>query len=486
MNFQKIKIFALIVAAILSLSFAVFAQTAAEKILVGIGEKTITVEEFINRAELTPRPSYAKGNSNAVKNIVLNSLIAEKLIALDKENNTELNNDRKYLNFIKGRKEQKMREILYRETAYDKASVDSSEVIKELEKNSVSYTIEYFTVPTEETAKEIKQKIGLRGASFEKIYYEYTGDKNIPEKEITRNNIGIDELEKILYGERKIRKYEILGPIKVNDRFLFVKIINWKKENTLSASEYARRFNKTSGDLRKAEADKIYAAFIKKTMKGKKIEFNDKIFFKLAEILAPFYVGGDKGGGWKNFSDEAETANPSGLPEPENIKGETFYTIDGEKITVEDFLNEIEKHPLVFRKSGFAEKEFPALFRLSVADMVRDKFLTDIAYERKLDQRSEVKRETEMWKDAVISLYESGKFSSGSNSSQISSALSAYIVELNKKYKNRIKPDYNEFEKIRLTDVDLFAVEKGAPFPAVVPPFPKLTKKQNIDDYKTK
>ena len=54
-----------------------------ETILARIGDKTISVNEFIRRAEHTVRPPYCRGGHNLQKKIVLNSLIAEKLFTLE-------------------------------------------------------------------------------------------------------------------------------------------------------------------------------------------------------------------------------------------------------------------------------------------------------------------------------------------------------------------------------------------------------------------
>ncbi|MBN1466415.1 hypothetical protein JXA02_11675, partial [candidate division KSB1 bacterium] len=58
-------------------------EEPSEKILVEIGDKTISVAEFIRRAEYTVRPPYCRGVHNLDKKIILNSLIAEKLMSLE-------------------------------------------------------------------------------------------------------------------------------------------------------------------------------------------------------------------------------------------------------------------------------------------------------------------------------------------------------------------------------------------------------------------
>lgn len=54
-----------------------------ETILAKVGDKTISVNEFIRRAEYTPRPAYCRGENYIHRKIILNSLVAEKLLALE-------------------------------------------------------------------------------------------------------------------------------------------------------------------------------------------------------------------------------------------------------------------------------------------------------------------------------------------------------------------------------------------------------------------
>jgi hypothetical protein len=57
-------------------------EQSAEKIIARIGDKTISMDEFVSRAEMTIRPEYCRGEKDIHKRIILNSLIAEKLLAL--------------------------------------------------------------------------------------------------------------------------------------------------------------------------------------------------------------------------------------------------------------------------------------------------------------------------------------------------------------------------------------------------------------------
>ena len=54
-------------------------------LLTTIGDREITVNDFIKRCEYVPRPNYCKNNNYVHKKIALNSLIAEKLLAIEYE-----------------------------------------------------------------------------------------------------------------------------------------------------------------------------------------------------------------------------------------------------------------------------------------------------------------------------------------------------------------------------------------------------------------
>ena len=56
-----------------------------EVILARVGEKLITIQDFIRRSEYTIRPDYCRQDNYIHKKIVLNSLIAEKLTSLEFE-----------------------------------------------------------------------------------------------------------------------------------------------------------------------------------------------------------------------------------------------------------------------------------------------------------------------------------------------------------------------------------------------------------------
>ena len=83
------------------------------EILAKIGDRLITHQDYLNRAEYTLRPDYCRGNQYIHKKIILNNLIAEKLLAIESEAVNKQIKPENLNAFLKGRKEQAMRQLLY-------------------------------------------------------------------------------------------------------------------------------------------------------------------------------------------------------------------------------------------------------------------------------------------------------------------------------------------------------------------------------------
>ena len=83
------------------------------RVLARIGGKTIFVDEFIRRAEYTIRPSYCKGDGGFDKKIILNSLLAEKILAIEAGKGNELIRSESFQRMLQGLQEQLMRNVMY-------------------------------------------------------------------------------------------------------------------------------------------------------------------------------------------------------------------------------------------------------------------------------------------------------------------------------------------------------------------------------------
>jgi len=139
------------------------------KVLARIGDKKITVNEFIKRSEYTIRPSYCRDNSPVHKKIVLNSLIGEKLLAIESGESNELAKNPDFQAYLEGRKEQAMRQVQFYDEFYRKVTLTQENIESEFKKAGRIYDISYFTIKDKRIADLIVDGVHVA------VYHHSTG-----------------------------------------------------------------------------------------------------------------------------------------------------------------------------------------------------------------------------------------------------------------------------------------------------------------------
>ncbi len=464
-----------------------------EEILVRIGNKTISKNEFISRAELTLRPSYCKGDNYIHRKIVLNSLVAEKLLALELGENSELAQNERFQDYVRGRKEQAMRQYLFSKDFYKKVELDSGDLKNEYRFANRTYQIEYTSVTDTEKVKIIKDH-WKRGSIDRDLFPQSTASHTISRKEIKWDDPEPEVIHEALFRE-PLYQNQIIGPLKFdNNSFLLIKICSWTDRLLISDQDVQKKMFRIERRLKERYAAEAYKNFVLKLMKGRRVEFNGKIFTKLLNLLQPLYVGLQQNNtnlfnndlGQQKSQEKMISSVRSGL---ERIGDLSFLTIDKDVWTVRDFEKELNVHPLVFgeriNKGNFAEQ-----FKLAVINLIQDKYVTGEAYKNGYEKVNVVRRTVTMWRDYLLASYQKNQYLQSINQAKkyssdylsvIKNDLNPYIETLQKKYNNDIEIDLSLFEKLKLTRVDLLAIEKNMPFPVLVPDFPLVTTNHKLD-----
>lgn len=466
--------------------------TTKETMLARVADKTISVNEFIRRAEYTIRPAYCRGDNYIHRKIVLNSLIAEKLLALEAGEDNELTRNHEFQQYLLGRKEQAMRQILFYEVAEKPVKLDTSEVNRLYKVAGRLYNVAYLNCPNKEVAGEIYRQLSAGKVTFEQMAKDLTGKDKVPQREIRFDSPEPDIINKTLY-DKSIKKGQLIGPLQVApDSYVILRVNGWKTFVAMSDEQQANRLKLVKDKLTERKALANYEKFIGKIMGDKQLRFKPKIFEKMVNILGPEYFKTEKEKKemfnkkfWNKDNDMMVRENS--LEQLAAIAKETFFTIEGQIWTVKQFMNHLQRHPLVFRRKKFPKNQFARHFRQAVADMIRDYYLTQVAYERGYDKRPEVKRNVNMWKDNLLALYQKKKYLDqqdlkGKKGLEIiKEVLDPYVAQLREKYQQQIEINTDAFEKIQLMRIDLFAIQPNQAFPVVVPSFPQLTTHNMLD-----
>ncbi len=95
-----------------------------------------------------------------------------------------------------------------------------------------------------------------------------------------------------------------------------------------------------------------------------------------------------------------------------------------------------------------------------------------------------------MWRDQALALWQQREYLRSKNCPYnfnknymkvIADYLNPYIDSLQTKYSDRIGVNIDVFDKVELTRIDMFVVEKNVPYPVAVPSFPLLTTDNKLD-----
>ncbi len=460
-----------------------------DQILVKIGDRVITRDEFIRRAEYTIRPNYCKMNNYIHRKIILNSLIAEKLLSLEAGTDNKLAENEEFQKYIKGRKEQAMRQYFYSDRAYNKVILDTNAVKNSYRVAGRTYDIQFLRLPDEKTALTVYHLYTKEQIPFSKIAAEVLPDSLIPSRQISFNSDLNDEMFKMLFSS-PLKKDQMLNPVKIDDgSYLVMRVKGWEDERVLNESAIRTRTQNVTEKLHTVQANAVYTQLVADIIKGKSIEFTEETFRNMVEIIGPRYL--------KNLKDKKDAFNQqfwgetneveldSSLDERINdLRDKPFFNLDGETWTVTDFEDMVKSHPLVFRKRQISKQEFPEQFKLAVVDLIRDHFINQEAYKAGYDKNTYVKNYTNMWYDATMSDYQRDQYLlkqgyHGDFKTEYMSAIKQYlnplVDSLQVKYSGEIEINTDLFEHTTLTRIDLFVMQSGVPYPIVSPGFPVLT-----------
>lgn len=453
-----------------------------EDILVRLDDKVITKEDFLKRTELAVRPAPLMK-----KEIALNNLILEKMLAVEAEKNEPIIDRPAFDAYIKGIQEQEMREMLFEKHAVDKVSVTDEEIEHRFNMSMRDYRVAYYSINNEKTALTIKQNIKDNPEQAAAIFDEL-GDGKPPVREVKWKDPDPRVVHEALYAN-PINLNAVIGPIKTDaDTYIIMKILAWKDQPFISPEDAQVRKKEVKDRLTLTKAQVKWDEYVGKLMHGKGINFNEDTFNRMMRFYATLFSEKDQEKKEilvNNFFKNPEEMKASDDPD-ENVvsKDAPFFEIDGKVWTVRDFVTAIASHPLVYRNKNIQRSQFPNQFKYAVADLVRDQYLDREAYKESLDKSERVRDTVNMWKDANIAYYYRNKIVKNAiQSGQIAATdklarrafWESYVDSLYHKYQNNLQINHPEFDKIKLTGMGLAAYRPNHPYPMASPAFPQYT-----------
>jgi hypothetical protein len=473
-----------------------------EEVIAVVGDRIITTDEFIRRAEYTIRPPYCKTNSSLEKKIILNSIIAEKLFAFEAGSDNPLAQSKAFRAFVRGRKEQIMRQVLYHEVIKGKAKPEAAEFEKRYKLAGRSYRLAYLAFDRLGAELADQRRRESSGSDFfDGLYREWGGLGAPPEKVVSWKSRENPIMHSALFTE-PLQVGQVVGPFRVErDQYIMVKVLGLDDQPALTDLSVRWRSQAVTEELEQEKGGAVWDQHVWELMKGKRMEFQKGALDQMVGLMKPVYLPegmNREHGPTLNFPDQGDISSPSidsvmaAMGKDAEFADRPFFTFDGKTWTVAGFFGALASHPLVFRKRKIGENEFAEQFKLAVADLMRDQIVNQEAYDRGIDQLPHVKAHTDMWSDALLAEYEitsilrskGAVFDEGEEYAKrvgcVHRYLNSHTDSLFKKYSTKIKIHIPNFEKIKLTRIDMFVLNQNAPYLDAVPAFPLITTRNSL------
>ena len=471
---------------------SVQAPVPEELILARVGSSILTIQDFIRRSEYTIRPVYCRQKNYIHKKIILNSLIAEKLTALEFEKEAQATQkDKNREGFLLGRREQAMRQMFFAEEFHSKTSVVDDEIRPAYELAGRTVNIEFLNLPDLEMATKIRDLV-LGGVPLDSVHINlWSGPP--PSREITWFDREPEKVHQALFA-KDIKKGQLLGPIKTDSNtYLIMSIKGWKDRVSITETEQTQLWDDVKERVSENKARGAYLNWVKDLMGGKEMKLNPRVFNVYADRAADHYLKADstkQNAMSRAIWNEPETLDKLDLitnlvPVEDLGPNSTILEYGGRAWTVNDLNEELRTRPFVFRKRKMNREEFPAQLRFAIADLFRDKEITEHCYRVGYDDHWSVNRYVEMWNHASSSRkYAERKRSNNGqivNQEDWLNFMNPIVDSLQVVYSDQIEINMDAFEAVELTSTDMVVTQRGVPFPVMVPSFPIITTDNRID-----
>ena len=459
-----------IISLLVTFSFMFSSGNNSDEVLVKIGEKKISVSDFLKRAEYSPRPLYCRGNTSLDKRIILNSLIGEKLFSMD----IDLEQVPKEVNrYLEGRKKQKMREVLFK-----KISVDNNMKIEDFSHwfnlYQIEYDISYLSIFDNQKINDITHEIN-NGKDLHDIYYKYSNTDNTPTQiGVNIFNINNKSIREKLF-EMQFNVGDIIGPFPADDNItMFIQIDRVGKKVNLNPNSQSQKYDEVQSIIINHIAESLYQNYVEELMNEMSFTLNPDIYFDFVELIQNQYSEIDK----KRKDDKYEIL-------ASNIQLDAILlTLNGQEYSISDIMDWIDTHPLVFRNGYYKEISYSNQVKFALADLIRDNELDSRAIELKLDEDPSVISEYEMWYDNYCALQLRDTILGEDlqlNSMNVDKDLNEFFILLAQKYSNQIIIDIDLLDSISISSIDMITYNKTGPYKFVVPLFPIITNYHQFD-----
>ena len=362
-----------------------------------VGDKAITVRDFIERYELTVwRGKEKKTQVDKNKLEFLYSMIAEKLLAF-KGLELGLDKDPEIQRAIQQTEKLLVLDALYKQEIKNKVSVSEREILEALPKYNTEVELHYIIAETKEKADSLWNLL-KGGEDFDSLMVKL-GQKNNSEK--LRWGEIYEPIEKIVYDYLSVG--EVYQPVQVDSLWYIIKLAGKSSKFGLSPDEIESAKSQVRKIIQERKEKQRFIEFVNEFGKGKILKVD-------AHLLKLLYREINNIVEKKKYVRKAENVSVyplavlrddfldiksrlAGFLDQYFLKGDSFnrtldYVID--QLSFKGFVLHSDRQSVSGVLNGLLKT------------IINEEFLAFEGYRRGLDKSPEVLKDMEMWRDAYL------------------------------------------------------------------------------------
>ena len=454
-----------------------------DKIIAQIGDKKISVREFLTSYEFGP--AYPKKIKNSKKHF-LDYMINEKLLALkgyslgydDSIRVTEL------LDEIKG---DLSTEEMFNDDILKNIKVTTNELDKAAAEKQINFKIKWLYSPAEDSLSFFISKL-KKGIAFDSLFVLQLSDSVFTDErsmEIDKFKLKNRNPELSMIVD-SMKAGEISNPVKAGDGWYIFKLDDIWKNIVTTQTELAEDKADAEEVIKKEKMDSESDIYVKSLLKANSPLIKGNAFSIVRSYLGGYELSKEKYDDWKLDNRLQEQIKKL------NIKKNNYGTLPLVELkdtilNIDDFINWYRMRSQFIKLNKEDFKKFSASIESNIWQMVRDNLLMRQAYKRGYQNKKIVKEQLQWWKDKIIYAVMRDRIINSiklnvdeSTTNSLPKPTEKKDMEITKKIlhevnslKQKFKIKINEelLNKIYVEDsndpktIDLYIVKKGGIFP---------------------
>ena len=463
------------------------------EVVAQVGAVKITAEEFIYSYEYGPAFSKKKEHSKLTH---LNYMINEKLLALEGNEKGVMKNEATKELYTDIESDLAAEEM-FRKEILSKVEISDTEINKIIEKKLSQYELRWLYAENSANVENYLMQL-KSGISFDSLFTAQLSDAVLmDDRQLTSSlyNIYMKNPQFALIVDT-LKSGRISDPIHTNDGWYIIKIDNILKNEITSESEYNKLKSEAVEAITKSKMDILSDQYVKGLFEYENPIIKRDVFNVLRSYLGKFILTSEKYSDWELENKLDNALTNLGLKRGAKYTGLTLVECKNHNIYLDEFIIWFRNREQYVKFSKNDLIGFSKSLEDLVWLMVRDKLLTDEAYQKGYNKSGWVRKQSSWWKDKIsYSAYrnelansitlnseeqrlvdEKKQSQSEIMSAELSKKILHKILELKKKYKivinevllNKLKVSTENDKKA----IEMFIAKRGNLIPR--PAFPSI------------